>query len=159
MGAGKTTVAKALHEKIKNTAHIGMDRIKWFVSGFNRTKTQNTMTREVVLAMAKEYLLQGVNVLVEEAMKSEQINTYKKIAKASNATFLIYQLEAPKEVLFKRIADRIPLTGRTKVSKSRVLRNYRIYKQFKHTSGTVIDTSKMSANQVVNYILKDIKAL
>ena len=116
MGAGKTTVAKLLHERVKNVAHIGLDRIKWLVSGFRRTKPQNNMTRAVVLSMAREYLKQGVNVVVEEGMKRNQVTAYKRLAKAMRVKFLMYKLEASKEVLFKRVATRNPAPGRTKVT-------------------------------------------
>jgi len=162
MGAGKTTITKLLHERIKNVAHIGLDRIKWFVSGFRRTRPQNAMTREVVMAMAKEYLKQGVNVIIEQGMKQEQITQYKKIAKDFKAKFLMYKLEAPKEVLLKRVAARIPTPGRIKVSPARVLRNYRLFNQFnkdKHNEATVFETERLAPEQVVAFIVKDIKKL
>jgi predicted kinase len=127
MGAGKTTVTKILHEKVKNTAHIGLDRIKWFVSGFKRTRPQNAMTRAVVFAMTKEYIKQGVNVIIEQGIKNEQVDKYKKLTKKLKVNFFMFQLEAPKEVLLKRVASRIPTPGRIKVSKARVLRNYKAY--------------------------------
>ncbi len=87
MGAGKTTVTKLLLENVNNVAHIGLDRIKWLVSGFRRTRVQNQMTREIVLAMAKEYLKQGVSVIIEQGMKQEQITVYKKLAKTAKVNF------------------------------------------------------------------------
>lgn len=162
MGAGKTTVTKLLHAKLKNVAHVGLDRIKWLVSGFRRTKAQNHMTREIVLAMAKEYLKQGVSVIIEQGMKQEQITIYKKLAKSAKVNFFMYKLEASKEVLFKRVAQREQLPNRPKVTQARVLRNYRLYNLYNknsHPEAKIINTEKQSLAQIVRYILKDIKAV
>ncbi len=158
MGSGKTTISKLLHEKVNNVAHIGLDRIKWFVSGFKRTKVQNKKARAIVMAMAKEYLKQGISVIVDDAMKQEQITAYKKIAKAAKATFLTYKLNASKEVLLIRVSARTLIPGRPKVSLTRVQRNYKLYNNFnKHKNAVVFNTEKLSPKQILNLILKDIK--
>lgn len=161
MGAGKTTVAKLLHEQIKNVAHIGLDRIKWLVSGFRRNKAQNQMTREIVLAMSKEYLKQGVSVIIEQGMKQEQIGIYKKIAKAAKVNFFMYKLEASKDVLFKRVAQREQAPNRPKVTQARVLRNYHLYNLYnkdKNLTAKSINTEELKPAQILKLILKDIKA-
>lgn len=159
MGAGKTTVAKILHEKIKHTAHIGLDRIKWIVSGFQRTPMQNEMTRSVVLEMTKEYLHQGVNVIVEQGMKTEQLAIYKKLARKNKAGYLVIRLNASKEVLFERVRQRLPSPGKPKVSNARILRNYRVHLANKHSEGFEIDTEKKTPKEIANYIFKELKAL
>ncbi len=65
MGSGKTTVSALLHKKLKRTAHIGLDRVKWFVSDFKRTPEENEIARNIVLAMMKEYLKHDISVIVE----------------------------------------------------------------------------------------------
>jgi cytidylate kinase len=159
MGAGKTTVSKIVHGKIRNTALIGLDKIKWFLSDFKRTKTQNEMTRKVVFAMAKTYLSQKVNVIVEQLTKKPQISKYRKLALALGAKLLIYQLEAPKAVLLKRVAGRKPLPGRIKVSSNRVIKNISFYYRNKTSDATILDTTKLSPRQIANSILKDLKRL
>jgi uridine kinase len=88
MGSGKTTVATILHKKLKRTAHIGLDRIKWFISDFKRIPEDNEIIRSVVVAMTKEYLKQGISVIVEQGMRKERIETLKKIAMQNDAHFL-----------------------------------------------------------------------
>jgi len=156
MGAGKTTTSKILHEKLKNVAHIGLDRIKWFVSGFKRTTPQNEMTRSVLMGMARAYLKQGVSVILEQAIRKDQVVKYKKIAKANKARFLIYQLEAPKDILFKRVIKRPPPPGKSKVARSRIIRNYKIYNSRKPFTATILNSKDLTAKQVANHILKDI---
>ena len=71
MGSGKTTLSNVLHNKLKPSALVGLDYIKWFVSGYKRSKANNKMTRNVVFAMVNEYLHQGVSVILEQALKQE----------------------------------------------------------------------------------------
>lgn len=161
MGSGKTTVSAILHKKVKNTAHIGLDRIKWFVSGFKRNKAQNTMTRAVGMAMAKEYLRQGVNVIVEQGMRKETIKKYKKVAKNYKVNFFVYQLHIPKKVSLLRVKQRLekwPRRQGKRVTLPRVLRNYHIYSENKDTTLHVFDSAELTARQIAGKILKDIRS-
>src|SRR3989338_1424432 len=86
MGAGKTTVAKLLHQKIKRTALLGIDRVKWTVSDFSRSSKDNAMTADVVLAMCKEYLKHGLNIILDQGfMRKEFLNPYLQLAKKERA--------------------------------------------------------------------------
>src|SRR5438045_3185951 len=98
MGSGKTTLANVLHEKLKPSALVGLDRIKWFVSGFKRTTANNAMTRAVVFAVVNEYLRQGVSVIIEQALKPTEVSALKRLAKKHKAVFFMYQLKAPREI-------------------------------------------------------------
>ena len=156
MGSGITTVAKLLHAKLKRTAHLGLDRIKWFISDFKRLPADNEIVRNVVVAMAKEYLKVGINVMIEEDMRKERIEALKRTAKRYHAKCLVYRLEAPKDSLFKRIRKSPKLSGKPKVSNARIERNYRAHMQYKHQGATIFDVEKMSARQVAGRILDDL---
>jgi predicted kinase len=159
MGSGKTTVATILHKKLKRTAHIGLDRIKWFISDFKRIPEDNEIIRSVVVAMTKEYLKQGISVIVEQGMRKERIETLKKIAMQNDAHFLAYQLTASKSVLFERVHQRPHLSNRPKVTKARIERNYKAYlKSHKKPIATLIDVENVTAQQVANRILKDLNS-
>lgn len=158
MGVGKTTAARILHEKIRQTAHIGLDQIKWLVSGFQRTPVQNEMTRAVVMVMAGEYLRQGISVILEQGMKKEQIAVYKKLAKRHKAKYFIFRLSASKEVLFERVRKRPSKSGRSKISDARLLRNYRFHLANRHTEGIEINAEKMIPEEIAKRILKELKA-
>ena len=161
MGSGKTTVSAILHEKVKNTAHIGLDRIKWFVSGFKRNKAQNTMTRAVGMAMTKEYLRQGINVIVEQGMRKETIKKYERVAKNHKVNFFVYQLNIPKEVSLERVKQRLKEWPRKRgkpVTPSRILRNYRIHLENKDNTFRTFDSTKLTARQIALKIFKDLNA-
>lgn len=156
MGAGKTTIAKILHGKMKRTAHLGLDRIKWFISDFKRVPKDNEIVRNVILAMAKEYLRQGIGVILEQGMKKELVEKLKRMARAQGARCLVYQLDAPKPLLFERVKRRPQKPGKPKVSNARVERNYQIHLKNKYRKAIILDTKKLSARQIADRITKDL---
>ncbi|MBI3888823.1 AAA family ATPase [Candidatus Nomurabacteria bacterium] len=159
MGSGKTTVANILHLKLKRTSCIGLDKIKRFLSDFKRNPADNEISRNVVLAMTQEYLKQGINVIIEQGMKKEQIETFKKIAKKYCADIFIYQLYASKSLLQERVLARPGLIGKPKITKTRIERNYRIHTKNKHLNVPIFNSEELAPEQIANRILKEIRNL
>lgn len=159
MGAGKSTIAAMLHPKLKRTAMIGNDRIKWFVSDYNRKKKDTDITRKVVLAMCGAYLENGVSILMPQSfLHSKSLKLFVDLAKRKRCRLLIYRLEAPRHVLLDRVAKRPRAAeARSRLSKTRIHRNLRLHAQHQYEGATFIDTSVMSPQQAVNKILKDLK--
>jgi len=159
MGSGKTTVASLLNTKLKRTAHLSMDRIKFFVSDFRRGEEDNSMTTAVLMKMISEYIRQGINLLIAQGFwKKEYMEPYIKIAKKNNLNLFVYQLEAPRTTLLERINERSkPKEAKTQVSKDRILKNLKMWEENKFASEKAFDTSKVSAEEIIKTILKDIK--
>jgi predicted kinase len=157
MGSGKTTVAKIIHSKLKRTAYIGLDRIKRYISDFKKNPTDNEISRNVVSAMASEYLKQGISVIIEQGMKDNYIKLLKKIAKKNKAECFIYQLDASKELLTKRVIERTKLANKPAISRSRIERNYNIHLNNKYSHTTIFDSEKFNPKIIANKILKEVK--
>ena len=156
MGAGKTTVAKIVHEKMPGLALVGRDKIKWFVSHFNRTEEQNKVAKAVLLVMVHEYLKQGVSVLVDEGMmRPGAMDPFIAVAQESKVPFFVFQIEAPREVLLERLAQRpMPLAAKEPVSPDRIAANIDNYYANKYEAPTlVLDSSKVSTEDVVHQIM------
>lgn len=161
MGSGKSTIATLLNKKLKRTAHLGIDRIKFFVSDFKRDQDDNHMTLLVLLRMIDEYVNNGINILIAQGLyRKEHLEPYLKIAKKKGLTVFMYQLEAPKEVLLERVVQRPkPAEARTPVSKTKVMDNLNGWSENRQKFEKVFDTSKLSEEKIVKEILKDIKSL
>lgn len=159
MGSGKTTIANLLNMKLKRTAHLSIDRIKFFVSDFKRGTEDNAITSAVLLKMIDEYINQGVNVLIAQGVyKKEYLLPYLKIAKKNKLNVFLYQLEAPKKVLLERISSRpIPSDAKTPVSKARILKNLKLWEENRQTFEKVFDTNLFSSETIIKLILRDIK--
>lgn len=154
MGSGKTTVASILHKKLKRTAYLGLDRIKWQISDFKRVPADNEIVRNVVGVMAKEYLRQGISVIIEQGMREKQIKALQRMVKQYNARCFTYQLEAPKSLLLQRISRRVKVAGKPKISKARIERNWRAHLKYKYPNAVIMDSEKLSAQKIASLILK-----
>ena len=159
MGAGKTTVAKLLHKKLISSAHIGHDRTKFFVSGFDRTPKENAIAGAVVLAMCSTYLKHGVSVILEQGHKrGELMRPYLRLAKRMKVLVHVFQIEAKPETLLRRLAERpTPSEAKSKVSKKRMIENIDSYYENKYPHAIVISSENLSPTQVTGRIFKLIR--
>jgi len=159
MGSGKSTIAKLLHKELKRTAILGLDKVKWFVSDFQRNKKDNTIARHVVLAMVNEYIRHNLNILIDQGFKrAEYMDDFMKIAKKNKLPLYIFQLTMPRNVLLKRLKKRGTAKEANKpVPKTRILRNLREHERYKFGKAKIFDSSRLTVRQIVNKILEEIK--
>lgn len=160
-GSGKTTTAGLLNKKLKHTAFLGRDRIKWFVPDFSRLCKKDIITADrAVVAMCKEYLDSGASVVVEQCFRREHvIRLYLDLLKNKKIPLLAYELTAPKEILIGRVNHR-PYMWPGKKN----LPIWLIWEQlsaYPHKNFVPVrlkfDSSKLSARQIASRIIKDIK--
>src|SRR3990167_9121135 len=156
MGVGKTTVAKLIHEKRSGIAHIGMDRIKKFVSGPKKKAHRNT-SKEILKLMTEEYLKSKINVIVEGTLTASRIEKYRKLAKRRGARFFVYQLEAPHFITHPRIEKRTKLLKKPRVTKKQIKKIFDYHSRNKYSKAIILDSSKLSARQIANVILADLR--
>lgn len=163
MGSGKTTIGDLIHKKLKRTALLSMDKIKWFVSDFKRSRRDNAITNAVLMRMCDEYLNQGIRLIITQGFwednKSPFVSPadFKALAKKHKARFHFYQLDASKDVLLRRIQKR-KTEARTPIAKTRVFRNIRLWKRNKYSADKIFETDKMSADSITNLIIKEINS-
>ncbi len=159
MGSGKSTVGAMLAEKLKRTALINEDRIKWFISDFKRSKKDNAIVRAVMIEMCKEYLKQGISLVVAQGFLKgmRPLSDFAKMAKKNKAKLLIYHLDAPKNILLKRIENRIKTTKvKAPIAKSRIHKNIQRWKANRFSVGREFQTDKVSAKAITGEVLKDL---
>ena len=161
MGAGKSTIGELLAKKLKRTAVINEDKIKWFISDFRRSKRDNAIVRAILIEMAKEYPKHGINLVITQGFSKpyRPLTPFYEIAKKHKLKILIYHLNAPKDILLKRIWQRKRPAGaqHPRIAESRIHRNIRIWKNNRFTVGTEIQTDKIKPDEVTNLILKELK--
>lgn len=161
MGSGKSTVGKLLADKLKRTALIHEDRIKWFISDFKRSKRDNAIVRAVLIEMCKEYLKHNINLVVPQGFmeKRRPIAPFLAMARKNKCRILVYHLNAPRNILLKRIKDRKKSKEiRTPIAKTRIHRNIRAWRKNRYVIGKEFQTDKMSAKKISKEILKEINS-
>ena len=151
-GAGKTTTTKLLKEKISRTAIIGFDKIKWFISDFERSLRDNAIAKDVVEAMARVYLGHNLSVIIEHACVDSEVARYEKLAKEKNLSLYKVQLYTNPEEAFRRVVER-QKDIENKVPEERILRNISLFKNRESEGFTTIDTTITSPEEVVEIIL------
>ena len=156
MGSGKTTVAKLLSKKLKRTAHIGLDRIKSFISDFKRNNHDNEISTNIIFSMVNEYLNSGINVLLEQKMSIEHIKKIEKIAQKNKAELFVFKLNADKKILDQRVKERSIELGKS-FPKNHIQRNYKLFIENNYKEVIEIDTSFISPELVTKKIIKEIK--
>lgn len=157
MGAGKSTLSALLIPKLPRTGLLGIDKIKWFLSDFERTDADNAIIGKVMLAMAKAFLEQDCNVLIDQAFwKIEYVQPFIDLANERGAKLHFYQLEAPVEVLRERIKNRPIKPGRPPYPEGRVENNLKLWGGNRYELGQTFDTSKVSLESIADIILQDV---
>ena len=157
MGVGKTTVAKLIHKKGTGVAHIGMDRIKKFVSGHQKKAYRNT-SKEVLKLMTGKYLKNGISVIIEGTFTASRIEKYRKLAKRRGARYFVYELRAPFPITQFRVKERDIRLKKPRFPKERLHKIYKWHGKNKYTKSIVLDSHKSSAKKIANLILKNTKS-
>ncbi len=152
--SGKSTIAKGLWKKIPNTALVQLDNIKWLVSGYkSSTQPEETyidISIEIGLKMAKTYLSNGINVIVEKAfINKKRLSPFISYAKKNSFKFFIYDIEAPWKVIKKRIGER---NQKMSLKKAKA-----IFDNYKSNINAIkFNTSKISARGISNLIKSEV---
>ena len=156
-GAGKSTVSALLSNQITRVAIFGIDRVKRFISDFERGDRDNQIARNVVLAMTKEFLMNDISVIVEQPLKSaEEINKYENLASELKIKIYKYQLYVSPEIAYARINNRQKDSDH-KVPDDRIRRNIAIFENHEGYGFKLIDTSEIGSELVAEEILKELK--
>jgi predicted ABC-type ATPase len=156
MGSGKTTLADVLHDEIADTAHFGADHVKWLVSDFKNIPSHTQVAKNMVPTMAEGYLKQGINLILEQAFTTDEINSLEEIARQYGAQFHVYNLDADRTILNERIAERTQRLGKPEVTADHINRSYEEYKHNMYEGGVSFDSNKVSVREMADKILKDL---
>ncbi|EKE11807.1 MAG: hypothetical protein ACD_15C00024G0004 [uncultured bacterium] len=153
-GAGKTTVSNLLAERIPRMAVIGMDRVKRFISDFERGERDNQIARDIVFVMAEKYFDYGISVIVEHPLKSdEELEMFEDLAQKYALPLYKIQLFTAPEIALKRVQIR-QADRENKISEERINRNIGLFENKAQKGFVVIDTSDISSLEIADKIMK-----
>ena len=158
MGSGKTTISKMLHKKMDGSVLISLDRLKFLLSNCKvDSKVHLGFADDIGRLIAKKCLKDKRDVIVEKAFTREEfllpfINALKNYSKV-----YVYQLHAPLEIRIERIKQRPPSSDTGKwPTKAKIKRNNKNFEEFRYKNAKEFDTTKLTSNQIVNKILKEV---
>ncbi|MBT5345682.1 AAA family ATPase [Candidatus Uhrbacteria bacterium] len=156
MGSGKTTASSLLSDHLPRTAIIGMDKVKRFVSDFERGTQDNKIAREIVLAMSEKYLELGLSVVVDHPFSSDdQVASYEALSTKYSIPIFKFQLFTTPKIAFGRVNQRQE-DREHKVSEERIKRNITLFEDKSNLGFKTIDTTNLQPNEVADIILETI---
>ncbi|MFA7193867.1 MAG: AAA family ATPase [Candidatus Paceibacterota bacterium] len=156
-GAGKTTLSKSLSKELPRTAIVGFDKIKRFISDFERGIQDNQIAREVTMVMAAKYLDLGLSVIVENPFKTEEeIDFYTTLAQDRKIHCYKFQLHANPDIALQRVVKRTQ-ENNGDLTEERARNNISIFKNRSHLGFKVIDTTNMEPREVMDSVLMEIQ--
>jgi tRNA uridine 5-carbamoylmethylation protein Kti12 len=158
-GSGKTTLAEFLKNQLSYTAHVASDNIQRFISEFREVSSHKKVSRNVVNAMADEYLNNNISVIVDQNMDTEEVQNLINIANKHKIDFFIYRVEANTEIREKRILERTKKSNKPMMSKEMMNKLLKRYEKNTYTGNIVFDSEKLSTEEMASLIFKDLKVL
>lgn len=144
---------------LANTAYIGIDRIKRFISEFRDISSHQLVSERVINSMTDEYLKNGIIVIVAQGMSRKDIGVLEKIASAHKASFFVYRLEADEETLAARVQERTLKLNKPAISQEDLDKKAKIFKENDYPSTRVLDLGKVDIRKNADIILRDLGAL
>ncbi|KKW39539.1 MAG: hypothetical protein UY89_C0020G0003 [Parcubacteria group bacterium GW2011_GWA1_54_9] len=158
-GGGKTTVTRLLAEKLPRTAIVGFDKIKKFVSDFERGVRDNQVAREVTMVMVQKYLDLGLSVIIEHPFKNEEeIDFYTKVASEREIPCHKFQLHADPSIALERVVKRTK-ENKGDLAEERARHNISLFQPRAHLGFKVIDTTDVKPEDITDTILNEILVL
>ena len=156
-GAGKTTLAEFLKNKLINTAHASSDNIKRFISQFREIRSHNKVSRNVVNAMIEEYFKNGISVVVDQNMNKEEVEKLKNIADKNGIDFFLYRIEADRKIRTERVAERTKKSNKPMMLEDTMDKLSKRYEENSFPGNAVFDSGKLSVEEMADLIIKDLE--
>ncbi len=148
IGSGKSTIGNLLAKKLQRTAILEIEDIRRLIPG----KEDNQLAWKIIHRMCDEYFKNGISVLLKQSVASHDIvNMFLRLARKYKCRIRFYHLQAPGEILLKRIDKRKMLN----ISKALVSNNIRKHKKISYPNAAIIDTSRMKPRDATKLILSD----
>lgn len=156
-GSGKTTATSLLANTLPRTAIIGMDRVKRFLSDFERGTKDNTIARNVVFSMTEAYLHHSISVIVDQPIKTQtELAAYENLAETSDIPLYKIQLHTDPNDALERVLSRQE-GSKHQLPEDHIRRNISLYKDRSEDGFIVIETTSKSKEEVAENILSIIQ--
>lgn len=156
-GAGKTTVAALVHERLPKTVVLSLDEIRRAIPEAIPTEEFNALAFKTLLQRVVECVDQQKDVIVDSGLTEERSETLKEAIKDACGVWLPYALTASYDVLLKRVRQRDQLNKRH-TNKERFERSFDRQQEKNFEGITVFETTELSPEAIADRIVEDMKA-
>lgn len=156
-GAGKSTTAELLNDKIETSVYLSLDKERRSLSNQEGTRQEkNNRAFEVLLQKSAEAIGAHKHVIIDCGLVAKRKPSIEKIAKENSVSLYKFLLRAPYDIQLERVRGRDTSKGQeTDEQRFDEVHNSIHDKSFE--GFTIIETDKYSPEEVVDLILKTVK--
>lgn len=156
--SGKSSLANTFLKNEKRLFRGSFDMIKRQISDFD-SEEDRMLVKDLLFALSKEAVHKKLSIIVEgSANIMFEIRSFcSTLANKESIDFFEINLEAPIEVLQKRLQERVR-DGKalTVTEPEQLLKRYNLYLERKDPSVLVYDSTKYSPKELYSLVKKDI---
>jgi len=151
INSGKSTIAKLLVQKIPDTVNLEIDKLFEFVDHIVTVDVEQVVWGNVI-SLCKDYNQHKLNVVISYVFGEQRAELFIKKLKPIDKEIYLFTLNPDLKIA---LSDR----GTRKLEKGDEERIRLHYKQNVNNPeiGTVIDNSKQSSEETVNFILRKLR--
>lgn len=156
--SGKSATALFMMVKHSGLFRVSPDTVKWFVSGYGGGPFRKNVS-QVTVDMASSALTQGFSLIVEAnaTILKKTWPKYKVLSEQNHVAFFEINLEAPLDLLKKRLARRMAkslVSGKKHFLRDPedLERRYKAYLAYKKDSIQTFDSSVLSLDDIAEKI-------
>lgn len=112
--SGKSTRAKEIMEKYGNVVRVNRDLLRKMLHFDKWTGYNESLTRAMASAIAKECLIAGVNVIIDDTnLNAGTLTSWIDMAKRMNQKYELEEMQTPWEICVERDEKRENSVGRS----------------------------------------------
>lgn len=158
--SGKTTLVEAFLKKEKRLFRASFDSIKRNISDFDGEKDR-MLVKDLLFSLSKEVLNKELSLIVEGSANIliEMRDFYKNLAREKSVVFLEVNLEAPLEVLLKRLEERVAKGQSLTVSKpEQLIQRYNLYIERKDMLANTYNTTEIEPEEIYLSVIQELRS-
>lgn len=164
MCAGKSTITRLLMQKA-GLFRGSYDAVKWLISNYSADNENHRKTaKKVIFSAISTAVESGLSIIIDGGF-ADYRDAYRKLAQEFNFRYISVNIEAPIEILEKRFLERVDsaIQANSKTISVTTLEGFHSrYQWYLHTNkdpeGTILDSSKLSQEEILLEIEKMIAA-
>ena len=103
---GKSTLIKELQKKLIGSYHIGYDRVKWWLGGYDRDRDRK-IVKDILSGFIETLLEKGISCITDSTSDESRYTHIEEFADKHTYKILSIHLECPLDIRLERFRDRV----------------------------------------------------
>jgi|GEM_PF-1007618 len=155
-GSGKTTISAEIKKQLSNIQYLSLDELRRSIPKAKATADFNQQAFGMLLEEVTKKYEEGSNIIIDCGLVEQKLQDLEVVVKALGAKLYKYSLVAPFEVLLERVKQRDIQNGK-ETDEKRFTYLYDVLQAKAFTGYTVFDTHKLSLDDIVEQIIRQVK--